>query len=119
LTHSRIIFGDLPRLTRDVIEGTLAHEEDMQIVGYSTDADLERHVEETHADVAIVHERGGDLALRLICRYPRLRIVAITGAGDTASVYEFRIVRLADLSAAALLDAIRGPNAQAGGSQLR
>jgi hypothetical protein len=109
VTHARILFGDLPRMTRVIVEGAIAPQADVQVVGHSADADLEAAVARCGANVVIVNDGvvAGGLHVRIVCANPDVKVVAITDAGDRASLYEFRTVLIADPSPTSLLDAIQ------------
>jgi len=109
LKQARILFGELPRLTRDIVEGAIESQRDMRVVGHSGNASLDPAIRRLAANIVIVHDGvvADDLPLQLVCRHPHVKVVAITDEGDAANVYEFRAVHLADPSPAALIDAIR------------
>jgi hypothetical protein len=96
-------------MTQAIVESAIASEADMTVVGHSTNARLERAIRRCRANVVIVNERAvaGKLHLRIVGANPQVKVVAISDAGATASLYEFRAVRMADPSAASLVDVIR------------
>ena len=108
MTHARILLGELPRMTRDILEARIASETDMQVVGRCENAELERWVTSSAANVVILQAPEDGAGLPLLadqCR--RVKFVVIRDAGRSARLHECRCTEIADLSPDKLLDAIR------------
>ena len=90
----RIVVADLPRLLRDILRASLTAEPDMLVVGEAESFDeLERLMPRVSADVVILGTTCPELPpshYRLFALDPRVRIIAITGNGEEASIYELR-----------------------------
>ena len=114
MTQGRILFGELPRMTSEIIEGAIAVENDMLVVGRTSDAELRVAVDRHKANIVIVGEGAvaENLHLQLVGIHPHLKVVALTSGGG-ARVYELRTLHLSDPSPAALLDLIRSVLQQA------
>jgi hypothetical protein len=112
-------------LLRDIVERVVAPEPDLQVVGAVEGLDtLAGEVERTDADVVILGLRDERLLGSLdalLYAHARLRILAVTGEGRTALLYELRPHRMpigavpaaaperASVSWKELLHAIRTP----------
>jgi DNA-binding NarL/FixJ family response regulator len=109
VTKARILLGDLPRMTRDILEGQIAAQADMQVVGRCDDAGLERAVRQSAANVVILHERSGDGTRQpwLVEACRDLTFVVIRDEGRNARLHECRSINLVDVSPDTLLEAIR------------
>lgn len=96
-------------MTQAIVEGAVASQEDMQVVGRSANASLGLAVRQHNANVVIVNERAisDDLHVRIVGTNPKVKVVGITDEGGNASLYEFRTVRLADPSPTSLVALIR------------
>ena len=110
MTQARILVGDMPRMMRDIVDGAVESQQDMELVGHCADTELEVAVQRYEANVVILNEsatRAGDLHARLLCAHPRLKVVVMTGDGGAATLFELRHFYLADPSPVALIGAIR------------
>jgi len=108
--QARILVGEMPRLMRDIVDGAVESQRDMQLVGHCADAELADAVERHEANVVIMRESAtlaGDLHTRLLCTHPGLKVVVMTGDGRDATLFEMRHIYLAEPSPTALLSAIR------------
>lgn len=91
----RVVLAYLPRLTRDLISGTLDEEPSIDVVHEVTDAGCAARqlIDETDADIVIV---GADTpALLAECREllderAPLRVLAVSGDGREARLYGVR-----------------------------
>jgi hypothetical protein len=108
VTQARILFGELPRMTVEIVEDAIAEENDMFVVGRTSDAELRAAVDQHKANIVIVGDRAvaENLHTQLVGIYPHLKVVALTSGGE-ARVYALRTLHLSDPSPAALLDLIR------------
>lgn len=100
----------MPGMMRDIVDGAVESQHDMQLVGHFADAELEAAVRQHEANVVILNEnatRAGNLHTRLLCAHPRLKVVVMTGDGGGATLFELRHLYLADPSPVALIGAIR------------
>jgi hypothetical protein len=100
----------LPRLQTEIIEAALAAEPVVEVVGQVAADAAGGAVAVSGAHVAILAD--GDtlpaLALDLLAVDPRLKVVAITGSGRHAALYECQpaVTPLGEVSPRALVDAI-------------
>ena len=107
---SRIVLVEMPRILREIIEQAVADEPDMEIVEGDAGPLLEA-VEASKADFVIA---GADYDLgevaRVLAERPRLRVLAVSGVGREAFLYELRPTRtpLGEVSPRTIVDAIRG-----------
>lgn len=98
----------MPRMMEDIIEGAIESQADMQIVGRSTDAELEGAILKYDADVVILSESGDkDVHKQLLLARPQLKVVVMTRDGRSASLFELRRLYFTEPSAPALIGAIR------------
>lgn len=112
----------MPRLLHDIVHSMLTAESDIEVAEAPV---RESHSEFTaeltaerarNVDVVIVTERDFTQTAKydaLLIANPRLRVVAVSGDGKSADLYEMRPCRvpLGELSAATLADAVRAPHA--------
>ncbi len=100
----------MPRILREIIEQAVADEPDMEIVE-AGDVPLGQAVESSMADFVIAGADYdfGEVARALDVR-PRLRVLAVSGDGREAFLYELRPTRtpLGEVSPRRIVDAIRG-----------
>jgi DNA-binding NarL/FixJ family response regulator len=95
-------------MMRDIIEGAIESQADMQLVGRCTDSELESAVRRYEADVVILKESADkEVHRQLLVARPQLKVVVMTSDGRSASLFEFRRLHLAEPSAPALIGAIR------------
>jgi DNA-binding NarL/FixJ family response regulator len=104
----------MPHMLQSIIRGIVADQPDMEVVGeLSERAELEAMVEQTSAAFVIMGRDSPDATegfRTLLTRQPPVRILAITGEGKAASLYELRPQRIpiGELSASRLVSVIRG-----------
>src|SRR5262245_4956497 len=108
VTQVRILFGELPQMTMEIVANAIAIQNDMLVVGRTSDEELRAAVDRHQADIVIIGDRAvaENLHMQLVGIHPHLKIVALTSGGD-ARLYELRTFHLADPSPTALLDLIR------------
>jgi hypothetical protein len=108
VTQARILFGELPRMTLEIVKGAIAGENDMFVVGHTNDTELLSAVDRHKANIVIIGGRAvaENLHMQLVGIHPHLKVIALTSGGN-AHVYELRTLHLSDPSPAALLDVIR------------
>lgn len=115
-----MLLGPMPRILRDLVHEIVAHERDLEVVG---ELEGERLVEEAarvaaqFVIVAVDDPHSTDEYLELLERSPRIRILALSGDGRDAEVWELhpRRLPLGEISPTTLLDAIRAPDWRAAG----
>lgn len=121
----RVVLANMPRLLHDIVHSMLTSELDIEIAEspvrelqgeFTAELTSERV---RGADVVIVTEREFTQTTRydaLLIANPKLRVVAVSGDGRNADLYEMRPCRIAlgELSAATLADAVRAPHAMKG-----
>jgi DNA-binding NarL/FixJ family response regulator len=127
----RILLAEMPRMMREIVESAVSTQADMQIIGAIEERLVERgaltaaaeaRVERADADVVILGLQRDDEARaydRLLYVRPRLTLLAITGDGRGAFLYELRPhkVPIGDVSPEGLLGAIRtAARSDAGGA---
>lgn len=109
----RILIAQLPRLLRDLLAGTVSDQEDIVVVGESSDREsLPGLVGSCRPDVVIVgceqseiSELGGELA----AHHPAVRLLAITDDGRRGFLFQLRpwLADLGELTPGVLIAAIR------------
>ncbi len=116
----RIIIADVPAMLRDIVAEIIAAEPDLAIVdAIPNNADVKAAVRRSGADVVITQqadsEASFDNTALLYARHP-LKVIAITGNACEGLLYDLRphCESLGELSAAALVAAIRGAAQSAG-----
>jgi hypothetical protein len=116
LTQARILFGNISRLTQDIVEQVVGSEPGMLVVGHCANAELPSAVQRADANVVIVEgttAAGPDLLIRLVTVRPSLKLIVIAEGGRKASLYEMRHLQLLDPSPTTLVGAIRSVLASA------
>ena len=118
MTRVRVLVAGLPRLLREVVEGVVRTQPDLDLVEVAVAADagpaaLRAAVAASAAEVAIVglaSEAAVATYDDVLFAHPRLRLLALTGDGRAATLYELRPHKtaLGDASADLLLGAIGG-----------
>ena len=108
MTQARVLFGDVPRMTAEIVESAIAGQEDIVAVGRATDAELGVAISQNHANVVIIGDRAlaESVHLRLFAIHPNVKVMAITSGGD-ARLYELRTFYVVDPSPTTLLGLIR------------
>jgi hypothetical protein len=103
----------MPRLLREIIEGSLAAHDDMDVVAHvATMATLDRTIDSQDVDVVVLHIREeGELVTydAMLFAHPRVQLLAVAGDARSAMWYALRprIEPLAAVSPQGLVDAIR------------
>jgi hypothetical protein len=106
----RILIDAMPRLLRDIVEGAVNLERDMQLIEAPGDGDLAAAVRQSAADVVIVadekeaHESSHEALL--LCN-PHVKVLVVTGGGRGGHLLEFRRMPVTHMSPRGLVDAIR------------
>jgi hypothetical protein len=114
----RVVLAEMPRMLRDIVQNMLGGVPDVALTTAPVRVDgLDEMLAALEPDVVILDEassRGDDFAA-LLFAHPRLRLVAISGDGRDAHLYELRPHRVAlgALSPTALIDVVRAPHATA------
>jgi DNA-binding NarL/FixJ family response regulator len=104
---------DLPQLVQGLLDGTLARQPDMTVVGRAaTSAGMADAARATHPQFVVVGLHGSELpqACRdLLAEQPRLRVLGIEADAGRAHLYELRPERvdIGEVSPADVVDAIR------------
>lgn len=109
-----ILLAEMPRMLHDVVGAILAVEPDLRVVADGVEADtLLDRVEHDRPDVVVLCVESASpppaLCEELLSRFPGLAVVALEDLGQRGSIYMMRPmrVRLADISSAQLVGAIR------------
>lgn len=106
-----LIAGGLPRMLRDIVEQALAEVDGVQLVGTTGAGDLTAAIRAHNAAFVIVDaDRVGAREIAATARAcPGRRLLAITGDGRSAALYEMRPHRraLGELSPERLAAIIR------------
>ena len=100
----------MPRMLRDIIEGAVNLQPDMQILDTTGDRDLSTAIKRCAANVVILAEqnpRSGSSHEQLLIEYPELKMFVVTDDGGAAHLLEFRRIPVEQMSPQALLEAIR------------
>jgi DNA-binding NarL/FixJ family response regulator len=109
----RILLVDLSRLVGGMVEGAVARQQDMDVVGTAASLDdLLDLAAETDPHVAVVglHEPGLPRAcLELLLERPRMKVLAIEEHQGRAFLYELRPeqIEIGEASPAEVVDTIR------------
>ena len=109
----RILLAEMPRMLRDIVESAVSTQDDMQVVGADAARDeLDAEVRRTQPDVVIValpRDDGAGAYDALLYERPRLKLLAVTGDGRGAFLYELRphSAPIPDVSPGGLVAAIR------------
>lgn len=117
----RVVLSHMPRLLHDIVHSILAAESDIDVDDGSSHSAAPMSLEHVrHAHVVIVTEP--ELARMnyesLLYGNPRLRLVAVSGDGRNAALYELRPCRipLGELSPQTLVDAVSAERGYGSGS---
>src|SRR5262245_10126440 len=100
----------MPRILREIIEGAVEREPDMQLVERCGEADLATAVKKRAPNVVIVAGSGGAVGPahhRLLIDNPELKIFVVTDDGRSGHLLEFRRLPVAQMSPQGLVTAIR------------
>jgi DNA-binding NarL/FixJ family response regulator len=112
LEQIRIVLAGMPRMLREIVREIVQRELDMTVVAETADqAELVRLLGGRQAEVVLAGTeglRGADVD-RLFDRHPRLKLLAVSGVGSEAVLYELRPrkVALGELAPGTLTAAIR------------
>jgi DNA-binding NarL/FixJ family response regulator len=114
---TRVLLLGIPRILSDILQGLLADEPDLELVGdlRSEDAGVDE-LDQATPDVVITGVRDGVVpatCLDLLSKRPHTRIIGISPRGGRTIVYELRphLITLGEVSPTALVDLIRGADA--------
>jgi len=110
LKQIRILIDAMPRLLRDIIEGAVNLQTDMQLIEAPAGCDLPEAIRAAAADVVIVADDAAGDGLsheELLLLNPELKLLVVTGGGRGAHVLEFRRLPVERVSPGGLVDAIR------------
>lgn len=105
----RILIGEMPRMMCDILDGAIAADAEIALVGHCANRELALAVRDhgAHAVILSKAEASDDLREQLLRTYPQLKVVVMNGDGRGASLFECRHLDLVEPSPAAVLDAIR------------
>ena len=107
----RVVLADMPRLLSDIVSTVLDGAPDVQLRRTTSVVPFVLGDVADHADVVILAEEETpmDHYAQLLFAHPTLRVVAISGDGRDATVYDLRPHRqaLGELSSDTLLRAVR------------
>jgi DNA-binding NarL/FixJ family response regulator len=110
LESIRILIDAMPRILREIIEGAVERQPDMQLVERCADVDLATAVKQRAPNVVIVADSGGAAApahQKLLIDNPELKIFVVTDDGRSGHLLEFRRLPVAQMSPQGLITAIR------------
>ena len=118
MTRTRILIGDMPPMLRDIIEGIVRPEADIEVIDDGED-DLSVSVRQLAPDVVLVGEgpAGPLYQARLLLLDPRITVIVISADGRRAELLELHRRIVAELSIVSLVDKIRGARQHAGRSR--
>jgi hypothetical protein len=97
-------------MMRSIIEGTLAAQPDMSLVGHCRYGELLEVVAEREAEILIVTEdadRPEASFTPLLLTFPSLKVVMLAQDGAQAALLELRRIQLVDVSPDSLVEGIR------------
>ena len=80
MTPARILFGEVPRMTREILSAEMASQADLQVVGQCANADLVAEIERVAANVVILRRHAGideGFHMRLLGEHDRLKVVVL------------------------------------------
>ncbi|MEP7305175.1 MAG: hypothetical protein ABJA98_06625 [Acidobacteriota bacterium] len=100
----------MPRVLRDIIEGAVKLQSDMQLIDTSNDRDLFTAVRRSAPDVVILTEQTPKQASshqQLLFENPDLKMFVVTDDGHEAHFLEFHRIPVTQMSPRTLLAAIR------------
>lgn len=98
----------MPQMLRDIIEGALKSEPDMELLDSGDGAQLAAAVRRDAADVAIIADRqGAGSPAQLLVDNPHLKVFVIADDGRRAHLVALRCTTLVEVSVQGLIDAIR------------
>jgi hypothetical protein len=106
----RVLIDVMPRLLRDVIEGAVSLQADMQLIDAGASSDLCGAVRASDADVVIVADEtaaGDSTPEELLLRNPQLKVFVVTAGGRDGHLLEFRRMTVEQMSPGGLVAAIR------------
>jgi DNA-binding NarL/FixJ family response regulator len=110
---TRVVLGRMPRLLREIVMQLIQGEPDVQILGEATEEDaVASLLQGGDADVLVIEDaadEGPDFGQRLVCRYPHVRVLALSPDGRRAELrwLEPRITRSTDVSPGELMRLLR------------
>jgi hypothetical protein len=106
----RILFGEMPRMLREIVEDSIRSQPDMKLIDSGDRHDLPLAIKRARADVVIVAERGVDDSVsheQILLENPRLMVLVVSRNGRKATLWQFRRIPVAEVSPQGLVDAIR------------
>lgn len=112
----RVVLSKMPRVLHDIVHSILAAEPDIDVSdtsSHSTAPMTLDDVRDAHVVVITEPELAHMNYESLLYGNPRLRLVAVSGDGHNAALYELRPCRipLGELSSQTLVDAVRAQSA--------
>lgn len=105
----RVVVAEVPQILRAIIEDAVRLQHDMDLISGRA-VELPELVARCSADVVIVAEGmpGEARAHRqVLADHPDLKMLVVTAGGHAAHLQEFQRVRVDDVSAQGLIEAIR------------
>jgi hypothetical protein len=114
LASIRVLLAAMPAMLADIIINVIASQQGIDLVGEIASRDgLLRAAVDSRADVVVIGEAGAsghDDYHDLLRARPELRILEIAADGRSG----FLVTSLGEVSAASLIEAIRGPASSGG-----
>jgi chemotaxis response regulator CheB len=113
IAQIRILVVDLPRLVRDMVEQTIAHQHDMAVVAHCVSFDdLLDEAERSEPDIVIVGIEDRALphvCLELMLEHQGVSVLGIDARSGRAWLYELRLeqVEIDEVSPADVVHSIR------------
>src|SRR5215207_6707072 len=101
----RILIGEMPRMMCEILDGAIASDGDMVLVGHCANRELAEAVRDRDAHAAILSKAEGfdELREQLLRTYPQLKVVVVIGDGRGATLFECRHLDLVEPSPVGLL----------------
>jgi DNA-binding NarL/FixJ family response regulator len=120
LKRIRVVVAATPRVLRDIIEGALRLQSDMELIDGDDEPNLSEALKRCAADVVVVAGRppqGAASYEQLLIENPQVKVLVVTDDGGRAHLIECRRIPVAEVTPQGLVDAIR--SAVAVGPQTR
>jgi len=109
----RIVFAHMPRMLRDILRGIVGDQSDMEVVEQVAEVEeVPLALRRTAPDVVIVglqDWQAPEFFVKLFGEIPQVKILAVTGDGRQAVIYELRAhaTPVGEVSPQGLVRAIR------------
>jgi DNA-binding NarL/FixJ family response regulator len=107
-----VLLTELPEALRIPVEESLSQQADMELTTVHNYVELLIVAGETQADIVVLAMKDGDLpgiATHLLDEYPQLKVLALSGTGERAHIYQLvpQLALIDETSASRLPDLIR------------